>query len=115
MPTTAIYSRISEARQDGAGVDRQLKDCRTLVKAHGWGPAREFINNNVSAFQKKPRPQYSAMLEAVKAGEVNRIVVYNLDRLYRRPRELEEIIELGERGRVEVTTCNGGDLGLGDE
>src|SRR5438093_8205766 len=81
MPSTAIYSRISEDRQDGAGVDRQLKDCRTLVKAHGWGPAREFIDNNVSAFQKKPRPQYSAMLAAVKAGEVKRIVVYNLDRL----------------------------------
>jgi site-specific DNA recombinase len=112
---TAIYARISEDRQEGAGVDRQLKDCRAVVKRHGWGRVREFVDNNRSAFNGKVRPNYAEMLAAVKAGQVGRIVVYNLDRLYRRPKELEEVIELAEHGRVAVVTCNGGDLGLGDE
>src|SRR5438046_4095389 len=44
MDTTAIYARISEDRADGAGVDRQLKDCRALVQRHRWGKAREFTD-----------------------------------------------------------------------
>src|ERR1700730_16204878 len=89
-PTTAIYVRISEDRQDGAGVARQLDDCRALVERQGWQPARESPNNNISAskYAKKSRPQYAAMIDAIKSGEVSRIVVYHLDRLYRQPREL---------------------------
>lgn len=112
--TTAIYARISLDRQDGAGIKRQLEDGHALVKKNGWEPAREFVDNNTSAYSGKPRPHYEEMLEAVRAGRMNRIVVYNLDRLYRQPKELEEIIDLGDHGRVSVVTCNGGDLGLGN-
>ena len=44
-------------------------------------------------------------------GDVNRIVVYNLDRLYRRPRELEPIIDLADRGLI-VADVDKGDLDL---
>ena len=33
----AVYARISDDRQDGAGVERQLQDCRALVQRRGWG------------------------------------------------------------------------------
>src|ERR1700674_1749293 len=66
--TVAIYARISEDRADGAGVDRQLADCRALVKRNGWGKAQEYTDNNISAFSGKVRPAYAQMLEAIRAG-----------------------------------------------
>jgi DNA invertase Pin-like site-specific DNA recombinase len=103
----AIYARISEDRADGAGVDRQLADCRALVKRNGWGKAQEYTDNNFSAFSGKVRPAYAQMLEATKAGIIGRIVVYNIDRLYRQPKELEVLIDLADRGQLSVVTCQG--------
>jgi len=112
---TAIYARISDDRHDGAGVDRQLEDCHALAKREGWQPAAEYVDNSISAFSGKLRPRYRDMLAAVKAGDVSRIVVWHLDRLYRQPRELEDIVDLADAGRVQVVTVRNGDLNLGTD
>src|ERR1700680_3170344 len=110
---TAIYARISLDREGkSAGVDRQLKDCQALVKKHGWGPAVVFQDNNLSAFSGKVRPGYAELLAKVKAGEIDRIVVYHADRLYRRPKELEVLIDLADAGRVHIVSVHSGDLDL---
>ena len=114
--TTAIYARISLDRQDGAGVDRQLEDCWALVRREGWQPVAEpYVDGSTSAFSGKHRPRYQALLAAVNAGEVSRIVAWHLDRLYRQPRELEDIIDLADAGRVQVVTVRAGDLNLGTD
>ncbi len=107
--TTAIYARISDDRHDGAGVDRQLEDCRALAKRESWQPTAEFVDNSVSAFSGKLRPRYRALLAAVNGGEVSRIVVGHIDRL------LEDIIDLADAGRVQVITVRAGDLNLGTD
>jgi DNA invertase Pin-like site-specific DNA recombinase len=109
---TAIYARISDDRQDGAGVDRQLIDCRSLSNRHGWESPREFVDNSVSAFSGKPRDAYLAMLEAIKAGDIDKVVVYHVDRLYRQPRELEDLISLADQGAVQIVSCSSGPLDL---
>jgi site-specific DNA recombinase len=113
--STAIYARISDDRQDGAGVDRQLEDCRALVKRERWQAMEPFVDGSTSAFNGKVRPRYEALIAAVKAGEVNRIVVWHIDRLYRQPRELEDVIDLADAGRVQVVTVRAGDLNLGTD
>ncbi len=112
--STAIYARISLDRQDGAGVSRQLEDCRSLASRNGWKPVSEFVDNDISAsrYSRKPRPAYRAMLEAAGSGEVNRVVVYHIDRLYRQPRELEDWIDLADQGRVQVVSAHSGDIDL---
>jgi DNA invertase Pin-like site-specific DNA recombinase len=110
--TTAIYARISDDRADRAGVDRQLADCRALCKRKKWpvDTRHEYVDNSVSASQSgKVRPQYRAMMTAIEAGEVNRIVVYMVDRLYRMPRELEDLIDLAIAGKVEVYSTQSGE------
>jgi len=97
---------------EGAGVDRQLKDCRALVKKQSWGEAIEFTDPDISAFSGKVRPGYAEMLAKVKAGQVTRIVVYHADRLYRRPKELEELIDLADAGRVQIVSVYSGELDL---
>lgn len=110
--TTAIYARISDDRRDGVGVENQITTCREWCAAEGWTPATEYIDNDVSAsvYAKKPRKAFQALLRAVEAGEVERIVTFATDRLYRQPRELEVLIPLAER--VEVRSKVGGLIDL---
>lgn len=111
---TAIYARISEDRGDGAGVSRQLADCRALSDRRAeWGQPIEFVDNDISAWRAGTRrPKYEAMLEGVRTGELGRIVVYHVDRLYRQPRELEELIDLADAGQVDVLSVVSGELDL---
>jgi site-specific DNA recombinase len=111
---TGIYARISKDRADGAGVQRQQKECHALAKRKGWPVAEEFVDNSIgaSAFTKKSRPRYAELLKAIDEGRISRVVCFKLDRLYRRPRELEDLIDRAEQGRVEVVSVHGGDLDL---
>jgi site-specific DNA recombinase len=105
----AIYARISQDdAATGLGVARQEQDCRTLAAAKGWEVGGVFIDNDVSAWKKgKARPEYTKMMEALRAETFNAVVVYNIDRLYRQPRQLEDLIDLCEHGRVGFATCAG--------
>jgi site-specific DNA recombinase len=116
MPA-AIYARISDDRKGkNVSIESQLKDCRTFVQEQGWD-AVEFVDKNISAFNGNPRGRYLEMLAAAKSGEVDRIVAYDLDRLYRDPRELEDLIALADpRRRKPIHVYDpDGDLNLHTE
>lgn len=110
MPRQAgIYCRISSDPQGlKAGVERQEKDCRALAKKRGWKVAEAYIDNDVSAWSGKQRPEYQRLLEDIEAGAINALCVWHLDRLHRTPRELEEFIDVCARaGMNDVATVNG--------
>lgn len=87
----AIYARISSDPSGKAlGVQRQLEDCREQAERHGIGVAEEYVDNDVSAYSGKARPAYERMLADIRDGLRDAVIVYNLDRLTRRPIELEE-------------------------
>lgn len=92
-----IYVRLSQDRAgDGLGVARQEQECRELVaRMPGHEVRRVFVDNDVSASNGKPRPQYRAMLDTVRRGEIKAVVCWHTDRLHRSPLELEEYIDLG--------------------
>jgi hypothetical protein len=50
-------------------------------------------------------------MEAVTAGRVGRIVCFKLDRVYRQPRQLEELIDLAEQG-LRIVAVEGGEVDL---
>jgi site-specific DNA recombinase len=109
----AIYARISRDREGaGLGVERQEADCRILAARLGWDVVAVFADNDTSAASGAPRPQYRAMLDAVRAGEVRGILAWHTDRLHRRPVELEEFITLAESHDLQVQTVKAGDLNL---
>ena len=93
-------------------MERQRQDCTALVTAKGWTLAAAYVDNDVSAYSGKPRPQYAAMLEAVRTGRVDVIVAWHPDRLHRQPRELEEFITLVEERHVAVETVQAGEWDL---
>ncbi|MGY1751157.1 recombinase family protein [Modestobacter sp. SYSU DS0511] len=109
----AVYCRISDDRRGlGLGVERQRQDCHELARRHGWEVVGTYIDNDVSAYSGKPRPQYARLMEAVQAGEVDVVLAWDPDRLHRAPVDLESFIVAVERAGVDVVTVQAGEWDL---
>ncbi|MFE9691228.1 recombinase family protein [Micromonospora sp. NPDC005806] len=115
----AVYCRISQDREsEEKGVTRQEEDCRELAVQHGWEVVHVYVDNDISAStrSKKTRPDYDAMIAAVRAGAIDVIVAYSNGRLTRRPLELEDVIKVHEQTGVLIHTVKSGndDLSTAD-
>lgn len=109
MTRAAIYARISSDDGTALGVTRQVADCRKLAADLGWEVAEEYVDNDVSASTGKRRPAYQAMLADLAKGRRDAVIVYHVDRLTRRPIELEEFIEVATKAGIShVRFVSGG-------
>jgi DNA invertase Pin-like site-specific DNA recombinase len=114
--SAAIYARISaDVEGTGLGVARQVQDCRKLAADRGWPVGDEYVDNDVSAYSGKPRREYTRMLDDLKSGARDAVIVYNLDRLHRRPVELEEFVTLCESAGVRDVATVTADIDLGND
>lgn len=112
----AIYARISrDVTGEGLGVERQLVDCRKIAADRDWTVAEEYVDNDISAFGGKRRPAYERMLEDIAAGQRDAVIVYNTDRLTRRPIELEQFTAVCEAAGVRQLVAVTGDMDLGND
>jgi len=108
----AVYVRISQDRSGlQAGVLRQQEDCLDLAARLGYEDPVVLVDNDVSAYEGGRRPGYELLVEQIRAG-VTTVVVWHVDRLYRQPRELEDLIGLVERHPVRIEAVRGGGLDL---
>jgi DNA invertase Pin-like site-specific DNA recombinase len=114
MPkAAAIYARISsDPEGDRLGVTRQVEDCRAMAERRGWPIAETYVDDDVSAYSGKPRPEYRRLLDDMRAGTVDAVVVWHLDRLHRHPRELEEFFEVCDGAGVRSMASVTGDTDL---
>jgi DNA invertase Pin-like site-specific DNA recombinase len=114
MPTAAaIYARISQDRTGEAlGVQRQIADCQAEAERRGWPVAEVYVDDDLSAWNGKPRPAYARLLADVRDGLRDAVVVYHLDRLHRAPRELEEFVAVCEQAGVAHVATVQGDVHL---
>ncbi len=110
-----IYLRISRDSEGlGLGVKRQLADCEKLVQRLGWEVAQVYEDNDVSATRIKPRPAYTRMMRDVECGLIKAVAVWDVDRLTRTPRELEDVIDHADRLGLKLASV-GGDIDLATE
>lgn len=105
----ALYLRISLDRsKDELAVTRQREDGLALIADRGWSLAEEYVDNSVSAYDKgKSRPAYDRMVRDFEAGRFDALVCYDLDRLTRQPRQLEDWIDRAEDRGLRLVTANG--------
>jgi DNA invertase Pin-like site-specific DNA recombinase len=110
----AIYCRISKDRSGEAlGVARQLELCEKRAAEKSWSVVGEpLIDNDMSASKGKPRPEFTRLLEGLRAGVYDAVVTYSFDRLTRHPAELEELITAIEDAKALVESITGGLLDL---
>ncbi|WP_221633870.1 recombinase family protein [Nocardioides luti] len=114
----AIYARISsDTDGTGAGVARQVQDCHALAERLTWAVSGEYLDNDVSAYSGRRRPEYERLLGDIGDGFIDGVLVWHQDRLHRRPIELEQFFTVidtaGIANNVKTVTGNS-DFGTGD-
>ena len=109
----AIYARISQDRTgEELGVKRQLQDCQAEAERRGWTVAQEYVDDDISAYSGKQRPEYERMLRDIAEGRRDGVIVWHMDRLHRRPVELERFVEVCTRAGVRDVVTLSGDVEL---
>ena len=113
MVRAAIYARISSDRDgDHLGVRRQVDDCERLVERKGWEVGERYVDDDVSAYKGQVRPAYRRMLDDLRDGFLDAVVVWDADRLHRQPKELEEFFEVCAEAAVTRLASVSGDIDL---
>ncbi len=90
-----VYARISDDR-DGqqTATARQMEDCKAFAERKGWEVADVFEDVDISAFNvKAKRPEFLRMLDVLRTGELDGVLVWKLDRLTRQQRDLVRVME----------------------
>lgn len=108
MRHLAIYARISKDRAGRAeGVALQEKRGRAYA-AERWPdlPVAVYCDNDLSAARDDiVRPQFQAMLAAVRRGEVAHVVCAEQSRLTRQPAEWESLSLALAKAGIEAVHC----------
>lgn len=104
LKRTALYIRVSTARQDQEGYSIPLQKERLIAycKAKGWVVAGVFVDPGHSGSSLE-RPGITALIDGVSAGKYDVVLVYKLDRLSRSQKDTLFLIE-------DVFMANGADF-----
>lgn len=113
-----IYIRVSTEDQvrEGFSLGEQQEKLEGLCKYKGYEIYKVYKDAGISAKDMVHRPQFQAMLEDMKAGKINYIVAYKLDRVTRSVRDLETLIStlekyncylICDRDDVNTSSANG--------
>ena len=95
------------------GVRCQLAHCERRAALEGWEVVEHFVDDDVSAYNGRVRPAYRRMLEEIRGGFLDAVVVWHADRLHRQPKELEEFIDVCAAAGVTRFASLYGDIDLG--
>jgi site-specific DNA recombinase len=87
---------------------RQRQDVAELIARRGWTHVGTYEDNDRSAYSGRQRPAWEALWSAVRAGDIDVVVAWNPDRLYRRVRDLVRVADLVDAYGVRIETCTAG-------
>ena len=96
---TAIYIRVSTDEQvnDGFSINAQYSKLTKYAESNDWNIYNYYIDEGISGKNITDRDEMSRLLEDIKNGFVNNVLVYKLDRITRSLKDLIYLIELFER------------------
>jgi DNA invertase Pin-like site-specific DNA recombinase len=112
--------RTGEMRLSERGITRQKEDITRKAEQLGVDLAEWYPENDTTAFKKRRihlpdgrsvwrvyRPEFRRMLRDYEDGKIDGIIFYDIDRLARQPRDLEDLIDLVEHYKRPVETVTG--------
>lgn len=103
-----IYLRISfDRKKRAAGVRRQLEDC--LIRCHELGCVPVIYCDNDRSATKRGviREDYQRMKTAMASRNIEVVICYDTDRLFRQLIEAEEFINLSDEKNIAMFTVAG--------
>ena len=95
---SGLYPRVSTDDQvrEGFSLDEQEKEMKKLCMYKNYQIYKVYREEGISA-KNMNRPKFQEMIQDLKDGKINRIIVYKLDRLTRSIQDLEVICKLIEK------------------
>ena len=96
----AIYVRQSIDKKGSLSIEGQIDICKKLAGEE----AKVYIDRGFSG-KNTNRPAFSELIEDVKAGKVNKIYVYRLDRFSRSIADFSRVWELLSKNSVEFVSA----------
>jgi DNA invertase Pin-like site-specific DNA recombinase len=100
---TALYIRVST---EGQRTDSQEQELRRYCRQRGWKDVTLYVDRISGA--KASRPQLDRLMQDIRGGKVERLVVYKLDRLGRSLTHLALILDELNRLRVPLIASSQG-------
>lgn len=97
----AIYARQSANRADSISIESQIEFCEFETKGASH---RVYIDKGFSG-KNTDRPKFQEMMDAIKRGEIKRVICYKLDRCSRSVIDFVSMIEVLEQYDVEFVSC----------
>ena len=83
MKKAVIYARYSTGpNQTDVSIEGQEKICTNYIERHGYIPAGMYADRHISGRTDK-RPHFQQMIDDARAGSIDVVVVYSLDRFSR--------------------------------
>lgn len=96
---TAIYLRVSteEQARDGFSIHAQKDKLTKYALSNDWNIVDYYIDDGISGKNLTERPEVSRLIEDVKKGKIENVLIYKLDRLTRSVKDLIYLIELFDK------------------
>ena len=116
MGTLVVYTRVSKDH-DGSSTSPQAQydECLALARRHDWADPEHLSDVDTSAWKKSVvRPSWRRVVEGIRSGAIDGLIVHHLDRMLRQVRDLEELITAIDdrtRGKFPIYSVHG-DLDL---
>ncbi len=98
MAKTAIYVRQSADRADSVSLETQEQLCRSDISPEV--EVAVYADRGFSGKNTK-RPSLSAMLEDIRHGEIDRVLVYKLDRISRNLADFTDLLQIFSQHGVQ--------------
>jgi len=98
MMRAGIYIRVSteEQAKEGFSLTAQRERLEAYAKSQGWDIVGYYTDEGVSA-KDTNRPELKRMIDDIKNGRIDIVLVYRLDRLTRSVLDLYQLLEIFEK------------------
>lgn len=96
--TIAIYSRKSKFTGKGESIENQIIKCQKFIEFKFSNEINEkdieiYVDEGFSG-KNENRPKYQEMISKVRNGKINKIIIYQLNRLGRNARDIHNTMEM---------------------
>ncbi len=99
----AIWTRVSDSKQEEPSLDRQVANVRTWLEEQGWTVPDDRVIKVVWTSKKILNcPQMQMLLKWVITGEVKAVGMTHLDRLSGRPGHMSQIFETFKEANCQL-------------
>jgi site-specific DNA recombinase len=107
-----VYGRLSETYDAAESVPTQIDRGTGHARRRGWTVVATFKDDGYSAFKEVTRDGFGDLIAAIEAGQVDVVIVRDIDRLTRNLTDRNAFEKACVRHGVRLSAYTGGDLDL---